>query len=417
MGQREHVWPDTQRCGIFAAAIHEYRKGHHMYDAIVVGGGIVGMSTAYHLVSGGARTLLIDRADRGRATDAGAGILSPETNSRDPETWFDFAVEAVAYYPSLVQRLQADQGGDTGYAQCGQMIVAVSEDEHEAFERAKRLIFSRQARRGLPNHDDLHEVTAREARQLFPALASVYGAIYYRRAARVDGRLLNQALQDAAEHRGLILKRGTVERLTIQQHGVTGVVVDGESLSAGKFVIAGGAWSQAFGVQLGVEIPVAPQRGQIIHLGLSGTDTSAWPMISAFHGHYMVPWPDHRVVVGATRETGSGFQPHTTAAGVREVLDEALRVAPGLAAADIRDIRVGLRPYSADTMPVLGPVPGVREIYLATGHGPTGLTLGPYSGKVVADLALGQRPTTDISAFYVTRFAAGVATRSPAINA
>jgi D-amino-acid dehydrogenase len=388
-----------------------------MYDAIVVGGGIVGMSTAYHLVSGGARTLLIDRADQGRATDAGAGILSPETNSRDPDTWFNFAIEAVGYYTALVQQLQADQAGDTGYAQCGQLIVAVSEDEYDSFERAKRLIFSRQGRRGLPSSDDLHEVSASEAHQLFPALAPVYGAIYYRRAARVDGRLLNQALRDAAAHRGLAIKPGLVERLIIQHYTVTGVVVDGETLSAGKLVIAGGAWSQAFGVQLGVEIPVAPQRGQIIHLGLPGTDTSAWPMISAFHGHYMVPWPDHRVVVGATRETGSGFQPSTTAAGVCEVLSEALRVAPGLAAADIRDIRVGLRPYSADTMPVLGPVPGLRNIYLATGHGPTGLTLGPFSGKVVADLILGRQPSADISPFYVTRFAAGAATRSPAIRA
>jgi D-amino-acid dehydrogenase len=132
----------------------------------------------------------------------------------------------------------------------------------------------------------------------------------------------------------------------------------------------------------------------------------------------MVPWPDHRVVAGATRETGSGFRPHTTAAGVREVLSEALRVAPGLAAADIRDIRVGLRPYSADTMPVLGPVPGVRGIVLATGHGPTGLTLGPYSGKVVADVVLGAQPTVDISAFYVTRFAAdATTTRAPVMHA
>jgi D-amino-acid dehydrogenase len=131
-----------------------------------------------------------------------------------------------------------------------------------------------------------------------------------------------------------------------------------------------------------------------------------------------VPWPDHRVVVGATRETGSGFHPYTTAAGVREVLSEALRVAPGLAAADIRDIRVGLRPYSADTMPVLGPVPGVHGIVLATGHGPTGLTLGPYSGKVVADVILGTQPTVDISAFYVTRFAADATmTRAPVIHA
>ena len=79
-----------------------------MYDVIVVGGGIVGMSTAYHLVCAGANTLLIDREDRGRATDAGAGILSPETNSRDPDAWFDFAVAAVGYYPTLMQRLQED---------------------------------------------------------------------------------------------------------------------------------------------------------------------------------------------------------------------------------------------------------------------------------------------------------------------
>jgi D-amino-acid dehydrogenase len=388
-----------------------------MYDAIVVGGGVIGMSTAYHLVCGGARTLLIDRADKGRATDAGAGILSPETNSRDPDAWFDFAIEAVAYYPTLVRKLQADQGGDTGYAQCGQMIVAVSEDEYEAYEHAKRLIFSRQASRGMPSPDDLHEVSPREAQRLFPPLGSVHGAIYYRRAARVDGRLLNQALRQAAERHGLVIRQGGVERLIIQHHTVTGVVADGETLAAGTVVIAGGAWSQAFGMQLGIEIPIAPQRGQIIHLGLADTDTSAWPMISAFHGHYMVPWPDNRVVVGATRETGSGFRPYATAAGVREVLSEALRVAPGLAAAEIRDIRVGLRPYSADTMPVLGPVPGVRNIYLASGHGPTGLTLGPYSGKVIADLIVANQPTADLSAFYVTRFSAAATVRSPTLRA
>ena len=97
-----------------------------MYDAIVVGGGIVGMSTAYHLVCAGAKTLLIDRADVGRATDAGAGIISPETNSRDPDAWFHLAVEAAAYYPTLIARLQADQGGDTGYAVCGKLTVAAS---------------------------------------------------------------------------------------------------------------------------------------------------------------------------------------------------------------------------------------------------------------------------------------------------
>jgi D-amino-acid dehydrogenase len=384
-----------------------------MYDVIVVGGGIVGMSTAYHLVCAGARTLLIDREDRGRATDAGAGILSPETNSRDPEAWFDFATTAVGYYPTLVQRLQEDQEGDTGYARCGQMVVAVSEDEFTLFDRARNLILSRQEQRGFPSIDDLYEISDREARELFPPLGPVYGALYYRNAARVDGRLLNRALRQAATRRGLHLQQGSVERLVIEHGAVTGVVVAGATLAAGTVVIAGGAWSQAFAAQLRIDIPVAPQRGQIIHLGLPGTETTAWPMLSAFRGHYMVCWPDSRVAVGATRETGAGFHPHTTAAGIQEVLSEALRVAPGLAQAEIRDLRVGLRPLTSDTMPVLGSVPGVAHVLLGTGHGPTGLTLGPYSGKIIAEMALGQAATTDISAFHVTRFAAGKAFRVP----
>ena len=118
----------------------------------------------------------------------------------------------------------------------------------------------------------------------------------------------------------------------------------------------------------------------------------------------MVPWSDNRVVVGATRETGSGFHPRTTVQGIREVLDEALRVAPGLQNADIRDIRVGLRPLTSDGIPVLGPIPDIHNLYLATGHGPTGLQLGPYTGKLIADLMLGHQPETDLTPFHITRF-------------
>jgi D-amino-acid dehydrogenase len=381
-----------------------------MYDVIVVGGGIVGMATAYHLVCAGATTLLVDRGDQGRATDAGAGIISPEMHGRHVDAWFGLAVAAVDYYPTLIQRLQEDQGGDTGYARCGQLVVAASEDELAPFEDARRVIVSRQERYGFPSRDDLYELSGSAAQKHFPLLAPVHGALYYRNAARVDGRLLNHALRQAAERRGLTIQPGGVERLVLGHGAVTGVVVAGETCNAGQVIIAGGAWSQTFGAQLGVTIPVEPQRGQIIHLGLPGMDTTAWPVLSAFHGHYMVAWPDSRVVVGATRETGSGFQPHTTVAGVQEVLREALRLAPGLASAEIRDMRVGLRPLTIDTLPVLGPVPGIEHVLLATGHGPTGLTLGPYSGKVIADLALGQAAAIDMSAFHVARFTAGITT-------
>lgn len=378
---------------------------HDAFDAVVVGGGLLGTATAYHLVSAGARTLLVDREDVGRATDAGAGILSPETNSRDPESWYRFAMDAVEYYPGLVDRLRGEQAGDPGYSRCGKLVVAVSDDEVEAFAHARRTIFERQVRRGSPSREDLHEISAAEARELFPPLAPVHGAIHSRRAARVDGRLLNRALRAAAEGRGLVIRRGAVDALARDGEAITGVVAGGVRVGAGAVAIAGGAWSDAFAAQLGVRIPVAPQRGQIIHLGLHGVDTVRWPMVNAFHHHYLVSWPDSRVVAGATRETGSGFAPHTTAQGVREVLSEALRVAPGLAGAEVREIRVGLRPYSADTLPVLGPVPGVRGIYLNTGHGPTGLTLGVWSGKLVAEAMLDKDVDAELAPFSIARFA------------
>jgi D-amino-acid dehydrogenase len=375
-----------------------------MYDVIVVGGGVVGLSTAYHLVASGARALLLDREDAGRATQAGAGIIASESNSGESEAWFNFALAAIGYYPTLIERLYADGTADTGYAPTSQLIIAASEDEDMAFGRARQRIFDRQRQRSRPAPQDLQEIDSDAACALFPLLGPVRGAILYRNAARVDGRLLAAALRQAAEAHGLSIRTASVEQLALRDNGVSGVVAAGETIAAGSVVIAAGAWSARLADQLGVALPIQPSRGQIIHLKLADKATGGWPIVSGFRGHYIVPWPDGRIVVGATRETGTGFAAHTTAAGIHEVLGEALRVAPGLAAASIADIRVGLRPMTADNLPVLGAAPSVRGVYLAAGHGATGLQLGPYSGKLIADLILGRPVETNLAPFSATRF-------------
>jgi D-amino-acid dehydrogenase len=91
--------------------------------------------------------------------------------------------------------------------------------------------------------------------------------------------------------------------------------------------------------------------------------------------------------------------------GVHEVLGDALEVVPGLAEAALGEVRVGLRPGSADGLPVCGRVPGVEGAYLATGHGPTGLQMGPYTGRQVARLVRGEPLETDMDAFSPARFA------------
>ncbi|WP_101296179.1 NAD(P)/FAD-dependent oxidoreductase, partial [Halegenticoccus soli] len=256
-----------------------------------------------------------------------------------------------------------------------------------------------------PPADRLYDVSPEEARDRFPALGDVPSAIYYENAGRVDGTTVQNALLRAGATHGLETVRDSAERITVRRGAVTGVVTENESYETSAVVIAGGAWSSAFGEQLNARVPVEPQRGQLITLDLHDADTSNWPIVTTFGGYYFVPWPDNRIAVGATRETGSGFAPHTTAAGVREVLQEALSVAPGLAEAAIDEINVGLRPLSADGLPVIGPVPSVDGAYLATGHGPTGLQLGPYTGKIVADMLLGKNVDMDISAFSPARFA------------
>lgn len=374
------------------------------YDTIIIGGGIAGTSAAYNLARNGVRTLLIDRHDAGRATDAGAGILSFATlGLGGGRVWFDFAMQCSVFYTQLIDQLRAEQTGDTGYAVVGELIVAVDDDEISAFETQRRLISSQQEAYGVPSADDFRAITRAEASELFPPLAPVQRALLIRSAARVDGRLLTAAMRQAAEGHGLTIRHASVERLVIENGAVTGVVVDGDTIAADKIIIAGGAWSQAFGDQLGLRIPVYPLRGQIIHLSLPGTDTSQWPMVHAFHGHYLVSWGDSRVAVGATRES-AGFNPQPTAAGVREVLGEALRVAPGLADAELREIRVGLRPACEDGLPVIGAIPTVGNVFVATAFAAIGLQLGPFSGKLASDWAQGRAAPVDVSLFSPGRF-------------
>ena len=146
-------------------------------------------------------------------------------------------------------------------------------------------------------------------------------------------------------------------------------------------VVAAGAWSGA--LVPGFADRIQPQRGQLVHLQLPGSEVL--PALVTFAGHYLLPFPGNRVVIGATRETGSGFAAELTAGGLAQVLAQGRSLVPTLAEARWVEARVGLRPVSHDGQPYLGPVPGIEGLWLATGMGPSGLTIGPYSGTLIAE--------------------------------
>ncbi|MFI5273960.1 MAG: NAD(P)/FAD-dependent oxidoreductase [Ktedonobacterales bacterium] len=375
-----------------------------MDDVIVVGGGIVGASAAYHLARAGARVTLVDRADAGQATAAGAGIISPGTSFKSPEPFFALGLPASAYYAPLLAQLAEDGETETGYAVVGILHLALDDEEAQRLDQLEALFRERHAA-GFPHIGTVTQLGADQARALFPALGALSSALHTSGGARVDGRLLRDALKRAAQRHGA---RIVASEAALVRHATRTVTVhlDGATLAAGAVLLAGGAWSAAQADALGFALPVFPQRGQILHLTLPDVNTAQWPIIEGFHSHYLLTFPGGRVVAGATRESNTGFDVRMTASGVSEALGEALRVAPGLGGATLHEVRVGLRPASPDGLPILGRAPGLENLYLATGHGPSGLQLGPYSGVLVADLALGRPAPLDLTPLAPERFAA-----------
>jgi len=373
-----------------------------MGEIVVIGGGIVGQAAAYELATSGASVTLIDRADDGQATAAGAGILSPGTGALGAGPFRPLAAAALAFYPELIARLAEDGEADTGFAICGGLFVATSEEEAERLPERLAAIEERRAS-GMANIGEVTMIDGAAARALFPPLAEIPAAIHLSAIGRVNGRLIRDSLRRAAAKRGATIVHGSAEIVRAGERA-SGVRVDGRTIAADAIVVAGGAWTEALGTALGVNLPLYPQRGQILHLDLPGTTTTNWPVILGFHSQYLLAFPERRVVAGATREHESGYDYRMTAGGVHEVLGEALRVAPGLATATLAEIRIGLRPTSPDGLPVLGRVPGYDNIFVATGHGASGLQLGPHSGATVARMAQGQTPDIDLSAFAAERF-------------
>jgi D-amino-acid dehydrogenase len=351
---------------------------------VVVGAGILGASAAYHLVRQNAEVTLVDRADEGRATAAGAGIVCPWGSPVEDRPTYALLAGGARYYPELVAMLREDGEQDLGYARVGGLYVP---EGAAALDAAERRVRTRAA--DAPEAGDIQRLSPADARKLFPPLRPEQPGLFVSGGARVDGRLVASALQRAAARRGATSVQGSAE-LIVRGSRVIGVRVDGKAIEADGVIVAAGAWAPALLAPIGVRLAVEPQRGQIVHLRLPGTDTARWPVLLPLSSYYLLAFDDARVVIGATREFKSGFDYRLTAAGVAEVLNAGLAVAPGLAGWTLHEIRIGFRPLATDLRPMLGTVPGVEGLVIGNGLGPSGLAMGPYAGALLANAALDQ---------------------------
>ncbi len=361
---------------------------------IVLGAGIVGASCAHAAAGRGAEVVLVDAALPGRATAAGAGIICPWSSSVPDPAWYDFACAAVRRYPPLIAELAQGGEPEVGYRRVGALRLAGPGEDPR---RLREQIIARAA--GAPEVGEVTVLAPGAARAAFPPLRDDAAGVLISGAARVDGRRVAAALRRAAARAGTTVLAGRAA-LACRAGKAVGVLADGELIEADAVVVATGAWTGSLLEPAGVTVAVTAQRGQIVHLSVAPAKTRDWPVVlPGGSGHYLLAFDDARVVAGATREPGSGFDYRVTAAGLAEVLGAALAVAPGLAGSSWLETRVGFRPAGPDARPLLGLVPGVDGLIVATGLGATGLTLGPYAGQIAARLALGEPPGTDLTPF------------------
>ncbi|NUP21534.1 MAG: FAD-binding oxidoreductase [Streptomyces sp.] len=218
-------------------------------------------------------------------------------------------------------------------------------------------------------------------------------------ASATSGGTSGQEAQPGTVPQGPEAQPGTVPQAAEARAAGGGRDGEGVPLECDVVIVAAGAWTGEVCRPLGVELPVFPRRGQILHATLDGVDTAFWPIVLPRSGPYLLGFPGSRIVIGATVED-VGFAPRVTMGGLEEVIEAGLRVAPGLFGATVSETRVGLRPVNAPGPALIGPL--TDRVIVATGLSAYGLTAGPFTGEIVAALALGEEPPIDITPYAPT---------------
>lgn len=381
-------------------------------DVLVVGGGIIGLVTAWRAAQRGLATAVVDPEPGGGAARVAAGMLAAVTELHyGEETLLGLNLASARRYPGFAAELTELTGHDLGYRACGTLAVALDADDRAHLRELHAL----QQRSGL----DSQWLSGRDCRRLEPMLApGVRGGLRVDGDHQIDPRRLATALVTACERAGVTVHRAWAERLVVVGDRATGVVTaDGTELGAGQVVLAAGSLSgRLAGVPEDVLPPVRPVKGQVVRLTMPARhgpflNRTVRAVVRGSHV-YLVPRENGELVIGATSEE-MGWDTTVTAGGVYELLRDAHELVPGITELPLTETRAGLRPASPDNAPLLGPA-GLEGLLLATGHYRNGVLLTPVTGDAMAEiLTTGALPEV-ARPFTPRRFGAAVRTEQPA---
>lgn len=381
-------WGAPQNRRITAVAA----EGHgDAVDVVIVGGGAIGLATAWEAAGRGLRVTVVDPTPGKGASWVAAGMLAPVGEAAfGEEELVNLLCAAGERWPQFAARLEADSGREVGFRTSGSVVVALDASDRAAVDQ----LVAFQQSLGLR----VTPRSARECRELVPALSpGIRGGAEVPDDHQVDNRRLVAALLAACEGAGVVLRPERVAEVVLGSGGeAAGVRTEGGAqLGAGAVVLAAGAATAGIGgVPDGVLPPVRPVKGHVVRLRWTTGAPSFDRIVRGLaHGRpcYLVPRTDGSVVLGATSEE-RGFDRTVQVGAVYALLEAARLLLPGLDELELVEPLAGLRPGSPDNAPWVGPT-AVPGLVVATGHYRNGILLTPITADAVATyLAEGTEP-------------------------
>lgn len=346
-------------------------------DVLIIGGGVIGLSTARELHKKGAgRITVVDKGTCGReASWAAAGMLGPQAEADKVDPFFELCSASRNLYPRLAEELLAETDVDIELDRTGTITLAFNDEDGAKLNARARW----QRAAGL----ELETLFPEDLAKLEPYVsATAQFGLLFANDWQVENRKLVTALIRYADINGIeIIENVAVNSLVLEGNRVLGAETSKGPLHAATTVLTTGAWTSL--IKLGSEelpLKVEPVRGQIIVLR---PNERVFVHVMHTARGYIVPRADGRFLVGSTTEH-VGFDGSVSEDAAVKLREAAREMSPSFTGAEIEDHWSGLRPYSGNGMPVTGKLAEIGGIIIATAHYRNGILLAPITAEIVS---------------------------------
>lgn len=380
--------------------------GSKRADVVIIGGGVIGASVAFHLAQRKIKVILLERGDLASGTSGACdGLVFLQ--SKKPGAHLELALASKARLDELQNQLPVN----IEYENHGGLVIIESEAEFEAM----RAFVAEQRKSGL----EVGLLDGREARELEPQLSDgIRGATYSPLDGQVNPIALTLGLALGARRLGAEIATNTVVTgIEVQHDRVRAVSTNKGTVETGVVVNAAGVFAPEIGRMVNLEIPIKPRRGQLlvtekgkrvlqrclISAGYLAAKYDPALAVDGGEGLSMEQTAGGNLLLGSTREF-VGFDHRTSLEGLRRIAARTTCVLPCLKQMNIIRSFAGLRPYTPDGLPVLGPVAGLEGFIMAAGHEGDGIALSPITGALIAQLLADGQPDISLAAFALERF-------------